>query len=266
MNTTNITRRVLYDVKELTKTFRRGDSLNTAVDHVSFQVCDQQRLGIVGESGSGKSTLVRMLAGLLKPSSGSIDFDGISITESTDKQLRSLRRDVQMVFQDPRSSLDPRMKVGTTILEPLTSPIWKPHERIDAHQRLDEVLSMVGLDPQDARRYPHQFSGGQRQRIAIARAVVTRPRVLIADEPVSALDVSVRAQVINLIQDLARDHGLTVIFVSHDLSVVRHLCDTVLVLESGTIVEMGSTQQIYEDPHHPYTQQLVRSIPRLEKR
>ncbi|GAA2179583.1 ABC transporter ATP-binding protein [Brooklawnia cerclae] len=255
----------IYEIRDLVKLYRRGSQEVVAVDHVDFDLMPGERLGIVGESGSGKSTLVRMMAALSRPTSGDIAFEGTSIVGRTDDELTGLRRGVQMVFQDPRSSLDPRMTVGDIITEPLRSRVWKGITRTDRAARLVEVMTQVGLDPQDASRYPHQFSGGQRQRIAIARALAPKPRVLIADEAVSALDVSVRAQVLNLIGDLVAEYGLTLVFVSHDLTVVRHVCDAVLVLRSGRVVEHGPTEQVYVDPQNPYTRQLLASVPRLRR-
>lgn len=255
----------IYQARELVRYFRRGSQSLLAVDHVDLQVTAGARLGIVGESGSGKSTLIRLLAGLLRPSSGEVIFQGQSVTGRSEAELGWLRRGVQLVFQDPRSSLDPRMRVGDIIAEPLRSSIWRGTQRPEPNLRVAELLTQVGLSPSDRARYPHQFSGGQRQRIAIARALAPRPKVLIADEAVSALDVSVRAQVLNLFSDLVAEHGLTLIFVSHDLSVVRHICDTVLVLHSGRVVETGSVAQVYQDPQHPYTRQLLASVPRLRR-
>lgn len=255
----------IYQVKDLVRVFTRSGNQFRALDRVSFQVATCERVGIVGESGSGKSTLVRILAALLRSTSGEVNFDGRSIVNQPDDQLAALRRDVQMVFQDPRSSLDPRMRVGDIITEPLRSPIWRGSATFDLQARLAEVMTQVGLDSAQARRYPHQFSGGQRQRIAIARAIVGKPRVLIADEAVSALDVSVRAQALNLLTDLVHEYGLTMLFVSHDLSVVRQICDTVMVLRAGRIVEYGSAEQIYQEPQARYTQQLLASVPRLRR-
>lgn len=255
----------IFVVRDLVKVFRRGPRPVTAVDRVSFEVPRGQRLGIVGESGSGKSTLVAMMAALSRPTSGEITFQQSSIVGRSEHELAWLRRGVQMVFQDPRSSLDPRMKVADIITEPLRSRIWRGTDRPDPRSRLDELMRQVGLDPADADCYPHQFSGGQRQRIAIARALAPRPQVLIADEAVSALDVSVRAQVLNLITDLVAQHNLTLLFVSHDLSVVRHLCDSLVVLRAGRIVESGPVQQVYADPQDRYTRQLLASVPRLRR-
>ena len=256
----------IYEVRDLVKVYGRGHPQPvTAVDGVSLDLWPGERLGVVGESGSGKSTLIRMMAALSRPTSGEIRFFGESIVGRHERELAVLRRGVQLVFQDPRSSLDPRMRVADIISEPLRSRIWRDAERPDPHQRVAELLVQVGLPPDAASRYPHQFSGGQRQRIAIARALAPRPKVLIADEAVSALDVSVRAQVLNLITDLVARHGLSLVFVSHDLAVVRHLCDTMLVMQHGRVVEAGNSAGIYADPQHPYTQQLLASVPRLRR-
>ncbi|MGJ3509169.1 ABC transporter ATP-binding protein [Enemella sp. A6] len=235
-----------------------------AVRDVSFDLAAGQRLGIVGESGSGKSTLLRMMAALDHPTSGEIRFDDRRIDHLPERRLAFLRAEVQVVFQDPRSSLNPRMKVGDIITEPLRSRLLRGRTGVgDAAGRLTQVLDEVGLPADSARRYPHEFSGGQRQRIAIARALAPRPRVLLADEPVSALDVSVRAQVLNLLTDLVAEYGLTTVFVSHDLQVVRHVCDSVAVLRRGEIVESGPIEQIYDQPGHEYTRELLAAIPRL---
>ena len=223
----------------------------TAVDDVSLVLRREETLGIVGESGSGKTTLVKLLLGLETPDAGQVTYNG-----------PSLRRDVQVVFQDPASALDPRMKVADIILEPL---------RVlgiggDRQARLYELLDAVGLPRASARRYPHEFSGGQRQRIAIARALAPHPRVLIGDEPVSALDVSVRAQILNLLEDLRVSFQLALVLVSHDLSVVRHMTDRVLVMQHGRIVEEGPTRAVFRSPRHEYTRLLLESIPRLRRR
>ena len=241
-----------FELRGVTKVFGHGLTRVKAVDGVSLEVNPGQRLGIVGESGSGKSTLVRLMAGLLAPTSGEIEFPP--------------RSQVAMVFQDPRSSLDPRMKVGRTITEPLRSPLLRPPMGRDARRaRLVEVMSQLGLDPATADHYPHEFSGGQRQRIAIARALAPHPGVLIADEATSALDVSVRAHILNIIADRVRSDGLTLIFVSHDLAVVRHVCDTVVVMRAGKVVESGLVEQVYSDPQAAYTRALVAAIPRIKK-
>ncbi len=224
-----------------------------------------RRLGIVGESGSGKSTLVRLLAGLDRPTSGRIWFEGTEITGLPERRLGFLRAAVQMVFQDPRSSLNPRMRVGDIITEPLRSRLVRRQlpDGIDHARRLAEVLEAVDLPADSGRRYPHEFSGGQRQRIAIARALAPKPEILIADEPVSALDVSVRAQVLNLLTDLVAAQGLTLIVVSHDLMVVRHLCDQLAVMRQGRIVEQGDTETVYSRPGTDYTRALLAAIPRI---
>jgi peptide/nickel transport system ATP-binding protein len=222
----------------------------TAVEDVSFELNREETLGVVGESGSGKTTLMKLLLGLERPDDGRVTYFG-----------SSLRREVQVVFQDPASALDPRMRVGDIILEPLrVLRIGGDHPA-----RLAELLDAVGLPVAYARRYPHEFSGGQRQRIAIARALAPRPRVLIGDEPVSALDVSVRAQILNLLEDLRVDFQLTLVLVSHDLSVVRHMTDRVLVMQAGKIVEAGPTRDVFKAPQHPYTRELLDSIPRMKR-
>lgn len=229
------------------------------LDHVSFEVAAGERFAIVGESGSGKTTLLRILAGLDEPTSGEIEVAGIDLSKNG-KHVDQLRSKLQMVFQDPMSSLDPRMKVRDIVAEPLDAQ-GISHTSAD----IDKLLEDVGIDPSYADRYPHQFSGGQRQRISIARALAPNPSILIADEPVSALDVSVRAQVLNLINRLVRDRSLTLVFVSHDLSVVRHLCQRIAVLKDGKLVELGDTDQVYGDPQSEYTKRLVAAIPTLRR-
>jgi ABC-type glutathione transport system ATPase component len=229
-----------------------------ALQDVSFEIEPGRRFGIVGESGSGKSTLVRLIAGLDQPTAGAITFDGQRVNGRPERQLSFLRRNLQVVFQDPMGSLDPRMRVRDIIAEPLMA------QRIPGQEgRVAELLEAVGLPADAGRRFPHQFSGGQRQRISLARALAPKPRVLVADEPVSALDVSVRAQILNLLADLTEQFALTLVFVSHDLSVVRHVCDTVAVLRAGELVEIGDVERIYRSPEHPYTRQLVQAIPTL---
>lgn len=229
-----------------------------ALRGVSFEVAAGERFGIVGESGCGKSTLLRILAGLDRATSGSVTIEGHDITHLRERRLRFLRDRLQLVFQDPMSSLDPRMSVRDIVAEPLVAQGHPTHR-----ERVVELLEAVGLGAEAADRFPHQFSGGQRQRISIARALAPRPQILVADEPVSALDVSVRAQVLNLIADLVEELSLTLVFVSHDLSVVRHVCDRVAVMCEGRIVEIGPIQQVYDDPQHPYTRKLVGAIPTL---
>jgi len=229
-----------------------------ALRGVSLTVGRGERFGIVGESGSGKTTLLRLLCALDQPTSGSIRFDGQEITGRPERRLRFLRRSLQLVFQDPMSSLDPRMRVRDLVAEPLVA-LGEP-----VGGRVAELLDAVGLPASAAERYPHQFSGGQRQRIAIARALAPRPQVLVADEPVSALDVSVRGQILNLLADLVDELGLTLVFVSHDLSVVRHVCETVAVMHDGEIVETGAVDDVWAEPRHPYTRTLLRAVPTLE--
>lgn len=229
-----------------------------ALKDVTFVVRPGERLGVVGESGSGKSTLLRILAGLDRPSSGSAVVAGNEVAGATERSLVQLRQQLQIVFQDPMGSLNPRMRVLDIITEPLLVP-GRTETATQRRAMAEAMLDAVGLGPETLDRYPHQFSGGQRQRISIARALICRPRVLVADEPVSALDVSVRAQVLNLLADLVDDYQLTLVFVSHDLAVVRHLCDKVVVMRDGEIVEAGDTESIYQNPQHPYTQKLVAS-------
>jgi peptide/nickel transport system ATP-binding protein len=231
-----------------------------ALRGVSLEVKAGERFGIVGESGCGKSTLLRVLAGLDRATSGQVVVEGTDITRLPERRLRFLRESLQLVFQDPMSSLDPRMRVRDIIAEPL---VVQGHPA--SGERVRELLEAVGLSADAGDRYPHQFSGGQRQRISIARALAPRPRILVADEPVSALDVSVRAQVLNLISDLVDELNLTLIFVSHDLSVVKHVCDRVAVMNQGQIVEMGNTGEVYAAPSHSYTRRLVSAIPTLHR-
>ena len=254
-------------VRDVTRDYRRprtslmhASPPVSALRGVSFDVAPGERFGVVGESGCGKSTLLRILSGLDRPTSGSVEIDGRDITGMRERELRFVRERLQLVFQDPMSSLNPRMRVGDIIAEPLVAQ-GKGHRR----ERVAELLDAVGLRPQAADRYPHQFSGGQRQRISIARALAPRPQILVADEAVSALDVSVRAQVLNLITDLVAELSLTLVFVSHDLSVVSHVCDRVAVMNAGEIVECGSTEQVYGNPQHPYTRQLIAAIPTMRK-
>jgi ABC-type glutathione transport system ATPase component len=237
---------------------RRGEEVHALRD-VSLAVRPGESLGIIGESGSGKSTLVRMLLALEAPTEGEVRFRGERISARPEREITALRRAVQVVFQDPMASLDPRMRIGTAISEPLRAL------RIagDHRARVAELLTEVGLSGEAGASYPHEFSGGQRQRIAIARALAPHPEVLIADEPVSALDVSVRAQVLNLLNRLRAELGLTLVFVSHDMSVIRYICDRVVVLYRGEVVEVADTEQLYREPEHPYTKTLLASVPRI---
>ena len=225
---------------------------------VSLQVTAGRSLGIVGESGSGKSTLARLVMALDTPTSGTVEVLGRNLHTLPAAELRRARRDFQMVFQDPYGSLDPRQTVLAIVTEPLQAQ--KETSRTQQHTRAVQVLDQVGLRRSDLDKYPHEFSGGQRQRIALARALITRPRLIVADEPVSALDVSVQAQVLNLLQELQRDCGITYLLISHDLAVVNHLCDDVAVLYQGRIVEQGAPGQLFQHAQHPYTQTLVDAV------
>ncbi len=223
-----------------------------ALQGVSLRLQAGRSLGVVGESGSGKSTLARIAMALEPPSAGRVEFLGRDLNALGASELRQARRDFQMVFQDPYGSLDPRLPVGRIVAEPL----WQG-SRAERERAVAEVLEAVGLRSSDAAKYPHEFSGGQRQRIAIARALITRPKLIVADEPVSALDVSVQAQVLNLLIDLQQRYGVTYLLISHDLAVVDHVCDEVVVMQHGRIVERGETASIFRDPQHPYTRALM---------
>jgi peptide/nickel transport system ATP-binding protein len=257
----------LVEAIELSKTFGtrglfgRGRPVQ-AVREVDIAVARGEAVGVVGESGSGKSTLGRLLLGLIDPSAGRIRFDGTSLSGLGSRDRRRLRRRMQIVFQDPYGSLDPRRRVGAQIADGIAIHRLAPSSEIQS--RVAELLNQVGLDPAYARRFPHEFSGGQRQRIGIARALATDPDFLVADEPVSALDVSVQAQILDLMDDLRRRLGLALLFISHDLPVVRHLCDRVVVMYLGRIMEQGPAESVFHAPAHPYTRALLSATPRLD--
>jgi peptide/nickel transport system ATP-binding protein len=251
---------VLFQVTEATK--RYPGSSTAALDAVSVTVEEGANLGVVGESGSGKTTLSRVMLGLLPVDSGSVSYRGESVPVGRGRHTKGFRKRVQLVLQDPYSSLSPRMRVGDIVAEPLR--ILGMHEPVKA--RVAELLSSVELDPALAARYPHQLSGGQRQRVAIARALGPRPELIVADEPLSALDVSVRVQVLQLLRRLAAEQGLTLVLVSHDIAIVDQLCRDTIVMRAGRVVEHGDTQRLLSAPEHPYTQELIASIPSLPPR
>ena len=255
----------LLEVGNLVKEFSRkrgflaAASIVRAVDGVSFGVEEGETFGLVGESGSGKTTTGRCILRLIEPTSGEIRFKGEDVLAFSPARMRQARRDMQIVFQDPYSSLNPRMRVGAIVEEPLI--IHKIGTKPERRARVAELFDLVGLDPSQLTRYPHQFSGGQRQRVGLARALALNPSLIIADEPVSALDVSVQAQVINLLMDLQQRLKLTYLFIAHDLRLVRHICSRVAVMYLGRIVEMGETEAIFAAPAHPYTRALLSAIP-----
>jgi oligopeptide/dipeptide ABC transporter ATP-binding protein len=246
--------------KNLTKKFMTARGPLVAVNDVSLEIEEGQTLGLVGESGCGKSTLGRLLLRLIEPTSGSVYFDGVDILALSPPELKKWRQEAQIIFQDPYASLNPRMTVEDIILEPL-----KIHGIEAPDELIIQALSQVGLNPEHRWRYPHEFSGGQRQRIGIARALILNPRLIICDEPITALDVSVQAQIVNLLKDLQHKLGLTYLFISHDLRMVKYIADQVAVMYLGKIVETGPATQVFENPQHPYTQALISAIPTLDK-
>ncbi|HSS05032.1 MAG TPA: ATP-binding cassette domain-containing protein [Solirubrobacterales bacterium] len=257
----------LLEVENLVKHFpvKRGLVIDRvvdqvrAVDGVSFEVAEGETLGLVGESGSGKSTLARTMLQLLPPTSGSVRFEGHEIAGLSRRQMRPLRPEMQMIFQDPYASLNPRKRIGQIVGEPLR--LQGRASGAELRTRVQELLERVGLSPEHYQRYPHEFSGGQRQRVGIARALALRPKLIVADEPVSALDVSIQAQIVNLLDDLQDEFGLTYVFVAHDIGVVRHVSDRIAVMHDGKIVEQGPADQVCEQPSDPYTKTLLAAVP-----
>ncbi len=255
----------LIEVKNLKKWFWRGGVLFgkkeavRAVDDVSFYIKKREVLGLVGESGCGKTTCGKVILRIVDPTAGSIYFDGHNITHLERKEMIKFRRKMMIIYQDPFGSLDPRMTVGAAIAEPME--VHKIASKKGKEEEVIEIMGKVGLTPDQINRYPHEFSGGQRQRIGIARALATNPEFIVADEPVSALDVSIQAQIINLLQDLQKEFGLTLLFIAHDLSVIKHISDRVAVMYLGKVVEMAPKKELFDNPKHPYTEALLSAIP-----
>ena len=260
-------KKVLLEAKHLVKEFPIGGTKKNplvvhAVSDVSLEIHEGETLGLVGESGCGKSTLGRTLIRLLLPTSGEVFFEGRDIVKMSDQEFAKIRRQMQIVFQDPYASLNPRMSVSKLLAEPLTTYGFKDKKELE--QRVRELMKEVGIPEEFYNRYPHQFSGGQRQRIGIARAIALNPKLIVCDEPVSALDVSIRSQVLNLLKDLQEQYGLTYLFISHDLSVVKFIADRVCVMFLGNLCEVGSTDELYAHPLHPYTRFLLNAIPKAD--
>ena len=251
---------VAFNIKQKGAWFWQKPATLKAVNDVSFELAAGETLGIVGESGCGKSTLARAIIGLVKARSGSIVFEGDELLGLGRKAMRLKRKDIQMIFQDPLASLNPRMTVGDIIAEPLQTH-YPTLKKADIQARVKAIMAKVGLLPNQINRYPHEFSGGQCQRIGIARALILEPKLIICDEPVSALDVSIQAQVINLLKQIQKEMGLALIFIAHDLSVVKHIADRVLVMYLGNAVELGTDKAVYSSPTHPYTQALMSAVP-----
>jgi len=255
----------ILEVKNLTKEFKSSSrigeakSLVKAVSGISFELKEGESLGLVGESGCGKSTTGRMIAKLLDPTDGQIFFNGQDISKFSEKQMKPIRGDIQMIFQDPFSALNPRQTVGSIIGMPFTVNKIVPKQGLKT--KVQELLELVGLNPEHYNRFPHEFSGGQRQRIGIARAIALNPKLIVCDEPVSALDVSIQAQILNLLNDLRKELNLSLVFIAHDLAVVRNFCDRVAVMYLGKLVEVSSADEIFNHAHHPYTKALLSAVP-----
>lgn len=258
---------VLIDVKNLKKYFPTSENgkVVKAVDDISFQIFKGETLGVVGESGCGKSTTGRLVLNLIEPTEGSVVFKGRDLSTLKRKEMRSMRRQMQIIFQDPYASLDPRKTVFQILSEP-----YKIHHREmsrdEIYERVVKLIDCVGLRPEHIQRYPHEFSGGQRQRVGIARAIALNPEFVVCDEPISALDVSIQAQVINLMQDIKKEFNLTYLFISHDLRIIKHFCDRVMVMYLGNVVELGTREAIYEKRRHPYTKALLSAIPNIKSK
>jgi oligopeptide/dipeptide ABC transporter ATP-binding protein len=255
----------ILELNNVRKEFHTSSSKRAivAVDNVSLKLEKGKTLGIVGESGSGKSTLGRLMLRLIEPTAGEINFDDVNLLKLKNTELRKMRSKMQMIFQDPMSSLNPRMSIRQLVSEPLE--IHRNLKAIEQNAAVEEIITKVGLEKSALDKYPHEFSGGQRQRISIARAVINNPSLIVADEPVSALDVSIQSQILNLLMDLRNDLNLSFVFISHDLSVVRHIADEVAVMYLGNIVEIAPADQLFSNPQHPYTQALISAIPQVEK-
>ncbi len=255
----------ILELNNVRKEFHTSSSKRAivAVDNVSLKLEKGKTLGIVGESGSGKSTLGRLMLRLIEPTAGEINFDDVDLLKLKNTELRKMRSKMQMIFQDPMSSLNPRMSIRQLVSEPLE--IHRNLKASEQNAAVEEIITKVGLEKSALDKYPHEFSGGQRQRISIARAVINNPSLIVADEPVSALDVSIQSQILNLLMDLRNDLNLSFVFISHDLSVVRHIADEVAVMYLGNIVEIAPADQLFSNPQHPYTQALISAIPQVEK-